>query len=85
MPGREGDDLVALVDEGLELRGEVDRARTLRGPALVEGGDADGVASGDDARGRDGLVEEDEGEHAVELRTEGFVLFTVLCTKGEEI
>ena len=64
--GREGDDLVAEVRECLELGREEGRAGARGAPALVESRDADGVARGDDAGRGHGLVEEDEGEHAVE-------------------
>ena len=61
----ECDDFVALIHEGLELGGEEDGTRSPRAPTLVERGDTDGVASGDDTRRGNRLVEEDEGEHAV--------------------
>lgn len=76
--GREGDDLVALSDETLELRGEVDRAGVLGVATLIQGGDSDGVSSGDETRRRDGFVEEGEGEHAVKHAAELLTVFLVL-------
>ena len=45
---------------------------------MIQSCDSDRVACGDDARGCDGFVEEDEGEHAVELVAELFAIVAVL-------
>lgn len=81
--GREGDDVVALVDERFELGREVDRARARGGAALVERRDANGVARGDDTRGCNGLVEQHEGEHAVEQSAEVLAVLSVLRGSGD--
>jgi hypothetical protein len=76
--GGEGEHDVALLVEGLELGGKVDGFGRGGVPALVEGSDTDGISGGDDSRGGDGGVEEDEGEHAVEFRAEVRAVLLVL-------
>ncbi len=53
--------------------------------SLIEGGDTDGITSGDESSGSDGLIEQDEGEHSVEERTEFRAMFTVLYTDSEKV
>lgn len=76
--GGEGDDLVAFVVERLELGSEVDAAGVRGRRSLIERRDSYWVTGGDHAGGGDGSVEEDEGEHAVELAAEGGSVLLVL-------
>jgi hypothetical protein len=78
MAGRERDQVVAFRLDALHLGREEERVGRGRVEAHVQGGDADRIPSGDEARGRDGCVDEDEGEHAVQLVAEVGAVFLVL-------
>lgn len=83
MSGRESLEVVALLVDTLELRSKVKSVGRLRVPAHIESGDTDRITGSDQSRRRDGLVNEDKGEHPVKHVAETGVVLLVLYKKSQ--